>query len=45
MLDLEKHKMILSGIEDVIKEMENRYSISEMEDAWNKAINWLVSLG
>ncbi len=38
MLDLEKHKMILSSIEDVIKEMENRYTISELEDGVLKYI-------
>ena len=32
MLDLEKREMLLQGIEAVIKEMENRYSISELED-------------
>lgn len=31
MLDLEKRKMILQGIEAVIKDMENRYSFIELE--------------
>ena len=38
MLDLEKREMLLQGIEAVIKDMENRYSISELEDGVLKYI-------